>query len=86
MTEQTTHRGAHVYALRTLLKLSQEALAERAGLGRDEISSLESGRRQGTSARVVGALARGFGLTMEQTVALLDGTLEPSAAYKMRKS
>jgi transcriptional regulator with XRE-family HTH domain len=84
MTEQTNHRGANVRALRQLCGLTQQALAARSGLGRDEISSLETGRRQGTSARVVQALARGFGLTMEQTVALLDGTLTASVIKKVK--
>lgn len=86
MAEQTTPiRGANVYALRTLLRLTQKALAERGGIERTEVVEIEHGRNQATSARIVGALATGFGLTMEQTVKLLDGALSPADAYRARK-
>ena len=80
------HPGVHVYALRRLHRLTQEALAERSGLRRTEIVDIENGRNLCTSARVTAALALGFGITTDQASAVIEGVLEPSAAYKMRKS
>jgi non-specific serine/threonine protein kinase len=50
--------------------LSQEALAERAGLSADGISALERGARRAPQRETVRRLARGLGLTAEAAAAL----------------
>lgn len=86
MPKQTTLPGVQVYALRALHRLTQEALANRSGLRRTEIIEIEKGRNQCTSARVVGALAAGFALTMPQVEDLLKGALTPAQAYRVRQA
>jgi DNA-binding XRE family transcriptional regulator len=86
MTERTHDPGVHVSALRRLHGLTQEALAIRSGLRRTEIIEIEKGRNQCTSARVVGALAAGFALTMPQIEDLLKGALTPAQAFRARQA
>lgn len=76
--------GTHVYALRRLHRLTQEALAERSGLRRTEIVDIENGRNLCTSARVTAALALGFGITTDEASAMIEGSLTPAQAYKVR--
>lgn len=64
-------------AIRSALGLSQAQLAKRAELDRIEILNVEKGRNKASSARIRDGLARGFGLSIEETSAGLDGHLTP---------
>ena len=60
------HRfGEHLRVIRTKCRLSQEKLAERAGLHRTYISSVERGERNVT-IETVGKLARALNVTMAE--------------------
>lgn len=70
-TDADRPSAAATKALRLGLGLTQEQLAERAGLERVEVVNVERGRNQATSARVRDGLARGLGLepvVMEQVL------------------
>lgn len=54
--------AGRLYALRTSLKLTQEALAARAGLDQASISDIENGDANPT-VRTIGRLASGLGVT-----------------------
>lgn len=58
--------AARVRAIRVSLGLTQQQLADRAGLARLEIVNVETGRNQMTSHRIRIGLARGLGLSLEQ--------------------
>ncbi|WP_437958561.1 helix-turn-helix domain-containing protein [Sorangium sp. So ce119] len=60
-------------ALRKAMQLTQEQLAERSGLRRTELPRLEGGSNKGSSLAIRQALADGFGLTLDQINAYLDG-------------
>jgi len=62
--------ASNVRERREELGLSQEALAERSGLHRTEISLLERAER---SPRLETLIALGRGLDLEATATLLDG-------------
>lgn len=72
-----------VRKLRTELGLSQEALAEKAGLLREEVSNVETGRNKASSARIRDGLARGFGLSLEDFKELVEGQLTVSRAKRL---
>lgn len=55
------------------MQLTQEQLAERSGLRRTELPRLERGSNKGSSLAIRQALADGFGLTLAQINAYLDG-------------
>jgi transcriptional regulator with XRE-family HTH domain len=57
--------GGRVRELRESAKLSQEALAERSGLHRTYISSIERGQRNVTLTNIY-ALARGLGVDVRE--------------------
>jgi transcriptional regulator with XRE-family HTH domain len=57
--------GDRVRELRELAKLSQEALAERSGLHRTYISSIERGQRNVTLTNIY-ALAHGLGVEVKE--------------------
>ena len=63
--------GARIRALRRGLKLSQEALADRAGLHWTYLSDLERGQQTPT-LDVVNRLARALGVTLAAFFAPLD--------------
>lgn len=63
--------GRVVRARREAVGLSQEALADGAGLHRTYISLLERGQRN-PSLEVIRALARGLGTTMASLVSELE--------------
>jgi transcriptional regulator with XRE-family HTH domain len=54
-----------VRALRGGLGLSQEVAAERGGILRTELSTIENGRNKASSYEMRGALSRAFDLTLE---------------------
>ncbi|HET7092057.1 MAG TPA: helix-turn-helix domain-containing protein, partial [Thermomicrobiales bacterium] len=56
--------------LREAAALTQDALAERAGLSRDAVAALEGGRRRFPHPHTVGALAAGLGLSEREAAAL----------------
>ncbi len=57
--------GGRVRELREGAKMSQEALAERSGLHRTYISSIERGQRNVTLTNIY-ALARGLGVDVRE--------------------
>lgn len=74
-------------ALRNLLGLKQEQVAEAGGLRRNEISQLEGGENKVTSERFVSGLARGLGVSEDVVRALRDGQMsaEDAAASAARR-
>ncbi|MFO0605011.1 MAG: helix-turn-helix transcriptional regulator [Polyangiales bacterium] len=77
MSRSARTRSERVRALRHALKLSQSALATRTGgLDQSEVNKIEVGRNQASTHRVLAALARGFGLPLDDLVAYLDGALD----------
>jgi transcriptional regulator with XRE-family HTH domain len=75
--------GDRVKELRGLLDLSQQKVGELSGLGRIAIVKIEGGHNQLSSFEARAKLARGFGLSIEQLCAMLDGSLSPSEAMKL---
>lgn len=72
--------GAQVRALRELLQLTQEQVAERAGIERTVVVKVEAGVNKLSSFNARTAMARGLGLTIEQLTDLISGDLTPSVA------
>jgi transcriptional regulator with XRE-family HTH domain len=60
-----------VRALRARERLTQQEVAERAGLGRNFVSDLEAGRRRASFDSVV-AVARGIGVPLGELIALYE--------------
>jgi predicted ATPase/DNA-binding XRE family transcriptional regulator len=82
ITNGTTRFGAALRSFRARAGLTQEELAERAGLSPDAVSALERGVRRRAQARTVRALAAALRLTdAERTafVATLSGTANGDA-------
>lgn len=75
-----------VRALRTRLGLTQEQLAERAGIRRQEANKIEVGKNQCSSARIQRGLAKGFGLPLDHLLAYLDARLPLDAAVALIES
>ncbi|WP_061610229.1 helix-turn-helix domain-containing protein [Sorangium cellulosum] len=65
-------RKDKIKALRNALGLTQQQLADRAGLSRVDVSRIESGYNQATSWRVIDKLANGFGLAPDRLASILD--------------
>lgn len=72
-----------VRELRSALKLSQAALAERANVDRVEIIAVEKGRNKATSDRMRDGLARAFGLRIEDLRRALQGEMSPAELLKL---
>jgi transcriptional regulator with XRE-family HTH domain len=68
--------------LRVAAGLSQEALAERAGLSAQAIGALETGKRRRPYPHTVAALADALGLTEMERAALAEARVVPSAAAR----
>jgi transcriptional regulator with XRE-family HTH domain len=68
--------GRRVRELRDKRRLSQEAVAERAGLHWTYVSEVERGRR-GPSLDVIGRLALGLGVTVAELFAPLESDYKP---------
>lgn len=66
--------GQRVHELRIALGLTQQHLASAAGIARIEVVAIESGRNKCGSARIHASLAQGFGISLDDVVALLDGS------------
>ena len=77
MTTTSTGLGGRVRSLREQAGLSAGALAERSGVNRQTITSIESGSHV-PNLRTVERVAQGLGLTLGQLVggAGLDGSEE----------
>jgi transcriptional regulator with XRE-family HTH domain len=75
-----TELHERVRAMRKGLGLTQEQLAERAGLERTVIVKIETDRNQASSHAVRSGLAAGFGLSLEDADAVLDGRISVKAA------
>jgi transcriptional regulator with XRE-family HTH domain len=73
MTTETV--GARVRLLRVAMGMTQEALAEAAGLDRPVMVQIESGRNQATSYAIRAALALGADVPLEALAEYLDGHL-----------
>ena len=73
-----------VRALRKGTGQTQEQLADAGGLERVEVVNVESGRNQLTSVRVLRGLALGFGISVDDMIALVDGTLPVEDALARR--
>src|SRR5579871_4514824 len=68
--EQPAQFGALLRRYRLAAGLSQEAVAERAGLSVAGLSALENGRRQAPYRHTVALLVRTLGLSPDQAAAL----------------
>ncbi len=66
--------------LRAERNLSQAELAELCGLDISTIGDLETGRTTRPSAKTIGALARGLGMSVLELDALLAGEPEEASA------
>ncbi|MDO8213494.1 helix-turn-helix domain-containing protein [Conexibacter sp. CPCC 206217] len=60
-----------VHTLRARERLSQQEVADRAGLGRNFVSDLEAGRRRPSFDGVV-LVARGIGVPLGELIALYE--------------
>ena len=67
--------------LRLQAGLSQEALAERAGIGSATVAALEEGRRRRSYLNTPAALSRALGREADDRRMLLDLALGPGQAY-----
>ncbi len=81
---EPTTIGARVRALRVAYRLSQSALAIRAGVTRSEVVKIEGDHNKATSYRVRAGLAKAFGIGLLEFDAFLDGrtTLEHAIAHR----
>jgi transcriptional regulator with XRE-family HTH domain len=79
-TRERDARGQRFRALRKLAGLSQEAVADRGQLRREQISDVERGKNQGTSARILSGLAGGVGISPEAMSLVLSGRISPERA------
>jgi transcriptional regulator with XRE-family HTH domain/tetratricopeptide (TPR) repeat protein len=68
----TSEFGSLLRQLRLAAGLTQEALAERAGVSREAIGSLEAGRRTRPRPETVALIAKGIAATPSQHTALRD--------------
>jgi transcriptional regulator with XRE-family HTH domain len=67
--------GEIVRALRKALNLKQQEVAARGGVLRSHLAMVEIGHNQASSYKTRSALAKGFGLTLEEVANLLAGKL-----------
>jgi len=73
-----------VSAMRKLLGLTQEQLADAGGLTRPEVVKIEGGQNQATTDRIRGGLALAFGLTRDDLSDFLDGAIDLDEATARR--
>lgn len=71
MTNETLHFGTLLKTLRLNKKLSQEQLAEMAGVERNYIYYLEKGRSE-PSLRVLIGLAHGLGMSLSELAVKIE--------------
>ncbi len=77
--------GALVRRYRLAAALSQEALAERAGLSADAISVIERGKRGPPRLETVGLLAVGLGLPSEARAAFIAASRDTSGSTALSR-
>ena len=82
--ETTDTVGARVRALRTQLGWTQEHLAELAGVARVDVVRVEGGANKCSSYAMRTALARAFGLALDDADAFLAGSLTLDEALSRR--
>lgn len=58
--------GSRIKACRVALGLTQQALAERAGLSQPHVQMIEAGKRREPQLRTVARIAEALGLTIDQ--------------------
>ncbi|MBV9358203.1 MAG: helix-turn-helix domain-containing protein [Chloroflexi bacterium] len=75
--------GAQLRTLRLRSGLSQEALAERAGLGTAAVAALERGSRRSPYPATLGALAEALGLSPEERSTFVSAARRPAAAQAL---
>lgn len=83
MTNPERPSAVAVRTLRLGLDLTQQQVADLAGVDRLEILSMEKGRLIGSSARMRDGLAKAFGLSHEDMSAALDGSLSAADALNL---
>lgn len=76
--------GDVVRALRTTSGMTQQRLADLAGVGRIEVIAVEKGRNKATSIRMRDGLARAFGLTREDMSLVLEKKITVNDALSRR--
>ncbi len=72
MPEQEHSFGQRLRRLRLRAGLSQEALAERAGLATAAVAALERGVRRSPYPQTVGALSNALGLSAEERATMAE--------------
>lgn len=83
-TIEARARGERIRSLRESLHLSQDEFVRRAGLpNRTYVSKFESGTNKATSYEALSALARGFGLTIQEMTDYLSGTFVPMIVHEI---
>jgi transcriptional regulator with XRE-family HTH domain len=83
-TNEAQARGERIKSLREQLHLSQDEFAKRSGLqNRTYVSKFESGTNKATSFEALSALARGFGLTLQEMKDYLSGTFVPVIVHEI---
>jgi DNA-binding XRE family transcriptional regulator len=61
-----SHLGVNLQRLRKKIRLSQDALSQRAGVRREVIARLETGVRTGAHEETVGLLAKALGVSRDE--------------------
>ena len=79
---ETDELKDRVKALRQELDLTQEQLAFAGGLRRDQVCHIERGDNLASSNAVRAGLAKGFGLSRDDTDAYLEGRISLKAALR----
>jgi transcriptional regulator with XRE-family HTH domain len=71
--------GDRLKRLRELAGLSQNELANRAGVSRPIISDLESNKRRNTTVDTAKRLARALGVSLDMLVGMDEDEIQPAA-------
>jgi hypothetical protein len=79
-------RGQALERLRLALRLTQENMSSKGGLGRVEVVRVEGGHNDATSYRMRAGLARAAALAIEDLSAYLDGKIDLEEAMARRSS
>lgn len=85
LSEAAKAQGARIRALREYLKLTQDEVAERAGVKRVEVVHTDSGRNQLTTSRMQEAIARGLGLPPDWFMLYARGAITLAQVLELRR-